>query len=340
VGNAPNVQGGLPPKAGQTGGNSSFAGTVIANGGPGGKTTGPGDPGTATGGDTNATGGGALGAVGMPATTSGNGDVTINTPDYFAGGRGGKAIKTWTTGGPAPGPVTVVVGKAGYGANYEDYDTYVLTITDQAQRDFYNSAALKMLGANGSVRISGSTGVAGAVASATAGLDYTPTSGTLTFAPGETYKEVNVPILYDTIQEPDEQFQIIMSSPVNAKIGTGTATGTILGVTAVPPGGTVPTAPVDEPDVPGYWQGYFQPRPDLPQYGGSFFAQQYWEWKPTSKHPTADLPLPGGFTAQGDLCQSNGNCNDGTLCPCTGLMSTGNPYQGDPVLTCFPGNNC
>src|SRR5262249_19314869 len=41
---------------------------------------------------------------------------------------------------------------------------------------------------------------------ATAGSDFTTTSGTLTFAPGETSKTVAVPIIDDTVQESDEIF--------------------------------------------------------------------------------------------------------------------------------------
>jgi hypothetical protein len=62
---------------------------------------------------------------------------------------------------------------------------------------------------------------------ATAGTDYTATKGTLVFAPGETSKTVTVPIVGDTIVEPDESFTLALSSPVNATLGTATATGTI-----------------------------------------------------------------------------------------------------------------
>ncbi len=64
---------------------------------------------------------------------------------------------------------------------------------------------------------------------ATAGEDYTTTAGTLTFAQGEQFKTIGVPILSDTkINEGNEQFQVLLSSPVNATIVNGTATGTIL----------------------------------------------------------------------------------------------------------------
>lgn len=66
-----------------------------------------------------------------------------------------------------------------------------------------------------------------ATASATAGSDYTATSGTLTFAPGETTKTISVPILGDTVPEPDETFTVTLSNPTNATLGTTQAIGVI-----------------------------------------------------------------------------------------------------------------
>jgi chitinase len=53
---------------------------------------------------------------------------------------------------------------------------------------------------------------------ASAPADYTAASGTLTFAPGETFKTVNVNVVGDTIDEADEDFTLGLSSPVNATI--------------------------------------------------------------------------------------------------------------------------
>ncbi len=62
---------------------------------------------------------------------------------------------------------------------------------------------------------------------ATAGSDYTAVSGTVTFAPGTTTRTVSVPISGDTTLEPNENFLLLLSNPVNAVISDGTATCTI-----------------------------------------------------------------------------------------------------------------
>jgi hypothetical protein len=64
--------------------------------------------------------------------------------------------------------------------------------------------------------------------SALAGSDFTPTSGTVTFAPGTTTRTVTVPIIGDTVQEATETFSVVLSNPVKATLTDGTAIGTIL----------------------------------------------------------------------------------------------------------------
>lgn len=62
---------------------------------------------------------------------------------------------------------------------------------------------------------------------ASAGSDYTAASGTLTFMPGETTKQLTVSVIGDTINEPDETFFVRLSSPSNATIADGEGVGTI-----------------------------------------------------------------------------------------------------------------
>jgi len=69
---------------------------------------------------------------------------------------------------------------------------------------------------------------------ATAGADYTSTTGTLTFGVGETSKTISVPILGDTTDEPNETFELNLSAPVNATLADSQATGTITDDDAAP----------------------------------------------------------------------------------------------------------
>ena len=62
----------------------------------------------------------------------------------------------------------------------------------------------------------------------TASGDYESASGTLTFAPGVTSQPVNVTVHGDTLDEGDETFEVVLSNPVGAPLGTMAAFGTIL----------------------------------------------------------------------------------------------------------------
>ena len=62
---------------------------------------------------------------------------------------------------------------------------------------------------------------------AVAGSDYTATSGTLTFAAGETRKTVPVPVLDDDIDEGSETLTLRLSNPQGAIIANGEGTGII-----------------------------------------------------------------------------------------------------------------
>ncbi len=63
---------------------------------------------------------------------------------------------------------------------------------------------------------------------ATAGSDYTATSGTLTFVPGQTAQLVTVGVNGDAQVEPDETFSVNLTNPVNATISDGLGSGTII----------------------------------------------------------------------------------------------------------------
>ena len=62
---------------------------------------------------------------------------------------------------------------------------------------------------------------------ATAGADYTATSGTLRIAPGGVSAAIAVPILEDEIAEGEETFVLLLSGVQNASLGNSRGTGTI-----------------------------------------------------------------------------------------------------------------
>ena len=65
---------------------------------------------------------------------------------------------------------------------------------------------------------------------AAAGVDYTSTSGTLTFIPGDIEEIVRVDLINDNLVEPNETFFVDLSgiSSSAVALGTGRATGTIV----------------------------------------------------------------------------------------------------------------
>ena len=92
---------------------------------------------------------------------------------------------------------------------------------------------------------------------ATSPADYTGAAGTVTIGPGETSATISVTLAADAVDESDETLGVTLSSPVDATIGRGTATGTILdndeaGGGATPRLVVSPTAvTVDEGDSAG-----------------------------------------------------------------------------------------
>ena len=69
---------------------------------------------------------------------------------------------------------------------------------------------------------------------AQAGADYTTQSGTVTFAPGETAKTVNVDVLNDAHDEGSETMTLTLSNATGAYLDDAVATGTITNADPIP----------------------------------------------------------------------------------------------------------
>jgi CSLREA domain-containing protein len=93
--------------------------------------------------------------------------------------------------------------------------------------------------------------------SATSPSDYASASGTLTFAPGETTKQLTVQVKGERLFEPDEQFFVNLSNPSNATVADPQGVGTITNDDVPPPAVVyvdddwANVSPGADPDGPG-----------------------------------------------------------------------------------------
>jgi hypothetical protein len=85
------------------------------------------------------------------------------------------------------------------------------------------------------------------------GNDYQSTSGTLTFAPGQTSQTVNINVIGDPYYDGTEQFWLNLLSPTNATIARGQGTATILSTLSA-----TPTLSVSNPIITNVTSGLTQ----------------------------------------------------------------------------------
>jgi hypothetical protein len=115
--------------------------------------------------------------------------------------------------------------------------TYTVASSSNAGAlQFSNAAyAVNETGGNATITVTRSGGSTGAVSidyatangTATAGSDYTPASGTLNFAAGETTKTFTIPILNDALVEGLETIQLTLSNPTGGATLGSQATATL-----------------------------------------------------------------------------------------------------------------
>ncbi len=110
------------------------------------------------------------------------------------------------------------------------FDNFLLTPSPRLQFTTGGAAASEASGGvsvevrrTGSAESPVSVDYATSDGTATAGSDYTNTSGTLTFGVGETLKTITVPLNNDALIEEDETVNIVLSNPVGGGLGSVTA---------------------------------------------------------------------------------------------------------------------
>jgi choice-of-anchor B domain-containing protein len=131
-----------------------------------------------------------------------------------------------------------------------------------------------------------------AAGTATAGLDFEPSSGTLSFPPNITSQPVSVNLIDDLLDEDDETLILTLSAPANATIADGVAIGTILDDDP-PPVLTVAGASALEGNV-GFRTLAFAPTLSLPS--GKSISLDYSTGGGTATPGTDYLPAAGALS--------------------------------------------
>ena len=123
-------------------------------------------------------------------------------------------------------PVNATIGDAqAVGTIYDNEGPPALVVLDGSATESAGPVSLSVIMTSGSVTTQ-TVDYATSDGSATAGSDYTATSGTLTFTSGQTSKTIPVPLIDDALNEADETFTLTLSNATVA-LTDATATGTI-----------------------------------------------------------------------------------------------------------------
>ena len=166
----------------------------------------------------------------LPNQTTKTFDVLINDDGTFEGNEDFTVVLSSpsgaTLGTPSSATVTIVdddalplvqFSAANYNVN-EGAGTVTVTVTK-----------------TGTTALPSTVNYATSDGSATQPADYTQTSGMLTFLPNDTSKTFTVPISQDTVYEGNETFNVTLSTPVGASLGSpNPATVTIIEDDAAP----------------------------------------------------------------------------------------------------------
>ncbi|HVK10038.1 MAG TPA: choice-of-anchor M domain-containing protein [Gemmataceae bacterium] len=132
-------------------------------------------------------------------------EVTVNLSGYLDDGNT-TSLGTPTSGGP----FTVYFSVGNVGQLEFDAASYEL-----AENGGSATLTVRRLGgSDGRITVDYAT----ADGTATGGTDYTATSGTLTFEDGETSKTITVPVINDSVDEPDETVLVTLTNPGPASI--------------------------------------------------------------------------------------------------------------------------
>jgi hypothetical protein len=166
----------------------------------------------------------------------GNGDGTLNAPEAFSVGSGPSDVAVADLNGDA----FLDIATANFGdntasvllndTNWPPPGSPSLSISDVTVTEGNTGTVSAVFTVNLSAASDRTVTVTYSTSAdtATAGSDYTATSGTLTFDPGVTSQTVAVVVNGDRVGETDESFFVNLDNPTNATFADAQGVGTIL----------------------------------------------------------------------------------------------------------------
>ena len=149
-----------------------------------------------------------IGSTQVNTDASGNSTFSTQLPVSIATGSAVTATATDANGNTSEFSLCFMVNAPGSVQFFSD-----ATVAEDAGLVTFTVSRTLGNVANGSVTFATSD------ATATAGSDYTETSGILTFGPGETIKSFTVPVIEDTLDENSETVNLTLSNPTGFTLG-------------------------------------------------------------------------------------------------------------------------
>jgi Calx-beta domain len=192
-------------------------------------------------------------ATTLNVTAAAGSDYTfVNVPVTFAAGETSKTVNVPVIGDTTveldetlnlvlslPANVTIAKG-TGLGTIVNDDKVRAISVNDQrvVEGNLGQRSMVFTLTLDAPARGNETVAVTATNVTATAGSDFAALVTTVSFAAGETSKQVTVNILGDTVVELDETLNLVLSAPVNATVAKAIGVGTIVNddsVVVVPP---------------------------------------------------------------------------------------------------------
>lgn len=174
-----------------------------------------------------------VGALGFDTTGNPAFDISATSNiAYFVGGNAFPGDAQLHTVNLATGAATKVANlDAGtYGLAVLPASTIALATNAQNAEERSGRVEVGVV-RTGSTLLGGSVDFATADGTAKAGSDYTATSGTLRFAPGETTKTIVIPVIDDGTGDAKETFTVQLTNVAGSTLGTSTSTITTVETT-------------------------------------------------------------------------------------------------------------